>query len=216
LSSSILKPIVIIGGGGHASVLVDILRSQNRKILTVICPDEINARPVFSGIAHHKNDDEIFKYKPENVLLVNGVGMLPKSNMRRKLNQYFLSHGYKFETVISNGARISQFALIEEGAQVFAGAVIQVGAIVGSHSIINSSTLIEHDCTIGNYNHIAPRATLCGQVTTQDDVFVGAGATIIQNIRLEEGSVVGAGALVTKNLFKNEVCYPSRSDVKYN
>ena len=39
-------PLIIIGGGGHASVLVDILRSQNRQILALISPDDVSSRTV--------------------------------------------------------------------------------------------------------------------------------------------------------------------------
>ena len=32
------KPLVIIGGGGHASVIVDILKRQKREIVAVMTP----------------------------------------------------------------------------------------------------------------------------------------------------------------------------------
>lgn len=209
-----LKPIVIIGGGGHASVLVDILRAQQREILAVICPDDITIRSVFSGIQHLKNDDDVLKFSVDDVLLVNAIGMLPKSALKRKLNQHFLSLGYQFETVIADSAQLSPFSQIEAGAQIFAGAIVQAGVQVGAHAVVNSGVIIEHDCKIGQYSHIAPRATLCGQVNTDDNVYVGAGATVIHNIKLAQNSIVGAGAIVTKHLSENQICYPSRSAIK--
>jgi len=214
LSSTFLKPILIIGGGGHASVLVDILRAQGREILAVVCPDDISMRSVFNGIPHLKNDADVLTFAPDEVLLVNGIGMLPTSNLKRKLNQYYLSYDYQFETVIAESAHVSPFADVEAGAQVFAGAIVQVGAQIGAHSVINSGAIIEHDCKIGHYNHIAPRATLCGQVTTGENVYVGAGATVIQNIMLAQNSIVGAGAIVTKHLSSSQICYPSRATIK--
>ncbi len=208
------KPVVIIGGGGHASVLVDILRSQQREILAIVSPEDISQRRVFSGIAHLKKDDDVLGFSPTSIVLVNGVGMLPKSGLKRKLNEYFISLGYSFETVISNSAEISPFAEIEQGAQVFSGAIVQAGALVGAHTIINSGVIIEHDCKIGKYNHIAPKAILCGQIVTHDGVYIGANATIIQNIILESSSIIGAGAIVTKNISSGKICYPSRSVVK--
>ncbi|TOE95982.1 shikimate dehydrogenase, partial [Vibrio parahaemolyticus] len=77
-----------------------------------------------------------------------------------------------FETVIANSAYVSPFSKIETGAQILPMAIIQTGVTVGSHSIINSGALVEHDCNIGSYNHIAPRATLCGQVETKNNVYV--------------------------------------------
>jgi len=214
LSSSTLKPIVIIGGGGHSSVLMDILLTQNRTVLAVVCPDNIGVRSVFSDIQHLKQDCDVLQFSPDEIRLVNGVGMLPKSCLKRKINQYYLSLGYQFETVISDSSQVSSFAIIESGVQIFAGAIIQAGVFVGAHSVVNSGVILEHDCRIGRYNHIAPRATLCGQVTTQDDVYIGAGSIVIQNLKLEQGAIVGAGAIVTKNISSHNICYPSRSTVK--
>ncbi|WP_036804116.1 acetyltransferase [Photobacterium profundum] len=214
MSSSLIKPLLIIGGGGHASVLVDILRAQGREVLAVVCPDDISMRRVFSGIRHLTKDDDVLAFSPDDVLLVNGIGMLPASGLKRTLNQYYLSHHYQFETVIAESAQVSPFANVEVGAQIFAGAIVQAGAQIGAHSVINSGAVIEHDCSIGHYNHIAPRATLCGQVITQDDVYVGAGATVIQSIMLAKNAIVGAGAIVTKHLSVNQICYPSRATIK--
>jgi len=214
LNSFELKPLVVIGGGGHASVLVDILRAQQREILAIVSPEDISQRRVFSGLTHLKNDDDVLSFSPDSVNLVNGVGILPKSGLKRKLNEYFISLGYSFETVISDSAQVSSFAEIKQGAQIFSGSIIQTGAVIGAHTIINSGVIIEHDSMIGSYNHIAPKAILCGQVTTHNNVYIGASATIIQNITLEQGSIVGAGAIVTKNISSEQICYPNRSVLK--
>ena len=196
------RPLIIIGGGGHASILVDILLSQKRKILAIICPDNISERRVFSGIPHYINDDDVQRFSPEEVMLVNGIGMTPYSSVRKKINQYYLSQNYQFETIISNNAVISDYAEIRQGAQIFAGAIIQTGATISEHSIINTGAVIDHDSYIGMYNHIAPHATLCGNVNTEDDVYIGAGSCIVQNVKLAYGSIIAAGTTVLKNTSK--------------
>ncbi|WCE31183.1 acetyltransferase [Vibrio sp. SCSIO 43137] len=208
------KPLVIIGGGGHASVLVDVLLRQNRQILAIISPESVQERPVFSGIRHLKDDQDISEFASDEVLLVNGIGVLPGSGVRRKVSEHFLSLGYRFETVIADDAIVSPFALVHEGAQVFSGAVVQTGAVVGTNSIINTNAVIEHDSVVGEYSHIAPNATLCGQVCCQQDVFVGAGATVVQGLTLENQSIVGAGAALTQDLAAGKVCYSERSLIK--
>ncbi len=211
-----MLPIVMIGGGGHASVLADILIFQGREILAVISPEDISQRPVFKGMTHLKNDEDVLAFSKDKVLLVNGIGMMPKSGFKRKINEYFLSLGYRFETVIANSAYVSPFSKIETGAQILPMAIIQTGVTVGSHSIINSGALVEHDCIIGSYNHIAPRATLCGQVETKNNVYVGAGSTVIQGVSIGSDSIVGAGASLTKSLETNTIAYPARVAIKTN
>lgn len=211
-----MLPIVIIGGGGHASVLTEILLTQGRKILAVVSPEGINQRPVFKGMVNLKSDEDVLTFDKEKVRLVNGIGMMPKSNFKKKINEYFLSLGYRFETVIADSALVSPYSKIEAGAQILPRAIIQIGATIGSHSIINTGALVEHDCSVGTYNHIAPKATLCGQVETKDNVYIGAGSTVIQGISIASGTVVGAGATLTQSVKENTIVYPARVAIKTN
>ncbi|MCG9584114.1 acetyltransferase [Vibrio tubiashii] len=214
MSDEVNLPIVMIGGGGHASVLAEILLTQGREILAVVSPEDVSQRSVFEGIATLEKDEDILKFDKDKILLVNGIGVMPKSSLKRRINEYFLSLGYRFETIIADSALVSTFSKIESGAQILPMAIIQTGATVGSHSIINTGALVEHDCHIGSYNHIAPKATLCGQVKSEDDVFVGASATVIQNIMLARGCIVGANTTVAKDIEESFMVYSFR-DMKY-
>lgn len=209
-------PIVLIGGGGHASVLADILLRQGREIVAVICPEDISQRDIFKGIKHLTSDEDVLRFNKNQVLLVNGIGVMPKSSLKKKINEHFLSLGYQFETVIDDSAFVSPFSKIETGAQILPMAMIQTGAIVGRHCIINTGALVEHDCKIGAYNHIAPKATLCGQVETKKGVYVGAGSTVIQGICIGSGAIVGAGVSLIQSLEGNTIAYPPRAVIKTN
>lgn len=208
------KPIIIIGGGGHASVLVDILRQQNREILAIVSPDKVDERAVFTNVKQLFSDKDVFKYSNRDVLLVNGIGFLPRSTVRAHITKLYIENGYKFATVVAEDAMVSSYATIMQGTQVLSGARVQAGAVIGEHSIINTAAVVEHDCNIGVNNHIAPCATLCGQVKTEADVFIGANATIIPNVELKQGCIVGAGATLTRSLLAGQTCYPSRSQIK--
>lgn len=205
------KPIVLIGAGGHASVLAEILLAQGRVIRALISPDEPEHRAVFQGIEKLTNDRDIKQFHPNDIELVNGVGMLPGSQSRQEINQFFSALGYRFTSVICESAKISSFAKLHEGCQVLSGATIQAGAVVEDHSIINSGALVEHDCHVGAYNHIAPNAVLCGQVRTENSVFVGANATILPSLCLAQDSIVGAGTVINQNLQAGQIAYPAKA-----
>ncbi|MDN3679450.1 acetyltransferase [Vibrio tapetis subsp. quintayensis] len=209
-------PIVMIGGGGHASVLIDILLQQGKEILAVVSPEDISQRAVFSGITHLKNDDDVLDFPKDQVRLVNGVGMMPRSGLKRKVNEYFLSLGYQFETVISNSALVSPFSNVEVGAQILSMSIVQAGSTIGSHCIVNTGALIEHDCNVGAYTHIAPKATLCGQVVTEENAYIGAGAVVIQGLSIGQGAVVGSGVNLSKSLAANTTAYPARALIRKN
>jgi UDP-perosamine 4-acetyltransferase len=48
--------------------------------------------------------------------------------------------------------------------------------------------------------HLAPGATLCGDVRVGAGAFIGAGAVVIQGCAIGAGAVVAAGALVRRNV----------------
>ncbi|WP_395303219.1 acetyltransferase [Pectobacterium polonicum] len=193
------KPIVLIGGGGHASVITDILKQQCREIIAIISPENIGIRKIFNGIAQLYKDNDIDQFDPEQVLLVNCIGVLPGSLTKKKINEQYLAKGYNFETIIANNAYVSPYAVLGTGVQILTGAIIHPGVFIDSHSVINSGAVIEHDAHIGSYNFIAPRAVICGQCRTENDVFIGANATVIQNITIAARNVITANSVVVKN-----------------
>lgn len=204
----------MIGGGGHAAILADILIGQGRKIIAILSPDDISQREVFSGIPRLEKDEDILTFSIKDILLINGIGMMPKSKLKRTINEYFLSLGYQYGTVVADSAIISPYVTIGEGVQILPMAIINTNSTIGSHTIINSGALIEHDCIVGSYNHIAPRSVLCGNVSTGDDVFIGASSTIIQNIEIPTASIIGAGSTITGPLEQRSIVFPSKSIIK--
>lgn len=208
------KPLIIIGGGGHASIIVDILRQQKRDILAIISPDDVTKRKVYAGIDIFESDNDITRFKPESVRLINGIGALPGSEIRHKVNLFFEKMGYAFETIIADNAYVSPFAFLDEGVQIFPGAIIQPGSHISAHTVINTRATIEHDVFLGAYNVISPGAIICGQCKTEEHVFIGAGATVIQNIEIGSRAAIMANALVTKNVKSHQKIYAPRAMVR--
>ena len=67
-------------------------------------------------------------------------------------------------------------------------------------AIINTRAIIEHECHIGPFTHIAVGAVLCGNVDVGDDSFIGANATITEGTKLGNHVIVGAGSVVRQPL----------------
>jgi len=208
------KPCVIIGGGGHASVLCDVLLDQGREVRAFVGSCEHLARDIFSGIPQIPNDEEAFQLDVNEVVLINGIGVLPNSPLRETIANKYKEKGFVFDRVIATSAYVSPFAKLSSGVQVLHGAIVQVGAVINEDTIINTNTSIDHDCVVGKYNHIAPGAVLCGEVKTKDSVFIGANSIIAQGVSICEFTIVGAGAIVTKSIDKRAIVYPAKSIVK--
>ncbi|PNW66366.1 acetyltransferase [Aeromonas veronii] len=204
------KPLIVLGAGGHASVLVDMLRSQGVVPIALVAPAAGTLRAALADIPFW-HDEKILTHHPDKVVLVNGIGSLPGNPLRATLFARYRALGYRFASVVSAQAMVSDYAVLEEGAQVMAGAIIQAGTQIGANSIINSGAIVDHDCRLGDDNHIAPGAVLSGGVVTGERVHIGTGAAVIQNIKIGSHTVVGAGATVVKDLANNQVLYVAKS-----
>lgn len=210
------KLIFVLGAGGHASVLVDILKQQKMTISGLFSKEGSISRSALSDIPTFNDEDEIFQSDHDAVSIVNGIGSLPSSSLRTKLYRKFHEQGYSFLQVISPKALVSNFATLGEGVQVMPGAIIQAGATIGDNTIINTGAIIEHDCVIGNHCHIAPGVTLSGQVTIGDFVHIGTGANVIQNVSIGDGAIIGAGANIINSVSARSTIFGIRAEVKNN
>ena len=193
-------PIIILGSGGHAKVLIDVLRIRDIKVVGITSIELQDINKKLNGINVIGNDEAIFRYSPESVHLVNGIGYTGKTEKRRELFDFFKGKGYSFAGVIHPSAVVSLDVQMDEGVQVMAGAVIQTGSKIKKNTIINTKVSVDHDCVIGSHVHLAPGVTISGGVQVADDVHIGAGATIIQEIRIGKKCLIGAGSLVLNDV----------------
>jgi sugar O-acyltransferase (sialic acid O-acetyltransferase NeuD family) len=187
-------PLIVVGGGGHAKVLISTLLLQHRSVLGFVDPKPL--LPPLLGIAHLGDDCAAFLHPPDQVRLVNGVGSIDSTVLRRAVYEKFRERQYIFDTVIHPSAIIAPEVHIEDGVQIMAGAVVQPGSRLGANVIINTGARVDHDCVIDAHSHVAPGVTLSGHVYIGKGAHVGTGASIIQGIKVNAGGIVGAGAVV--------------------
>lgn len=208
-----LTKIILLGTGGHAKVLADILLQNGQEIVATVSPEERSSNFPIVTVPHYTSDESVLDFSPDDYCLVNGIGSLPGNMLRKKLFVEFKEIGFGFISVVSPHATVSSFARLAEGVQVMAGAVIQAGTVISSNSIINTGAQVDHDCIVGAHSHIAPSATLCGDVTVGDNVHIGASATVLQAIIIENKAIVGVGANVTRNVKPSAKVYGARSQI---
>jgi sugar O-acyltransferase (sialic acid O-acetyltransferase NeuD family) len=208
------KPVILVGGGGHARVLLGMLRRLELDVLGVVDPHH----PVgieCQGVNVLGGDEALSAFSADQIELVNGIGSLPgDAGVRERLFRQFSTQGFYFKSVIDLQAFIAKDVVFAQGVQVMMGAIIQAGTQIAENCIINSGAIVEHDCRIGCHVHIAPGATLSGGVVVGDNVHIGTGAVVIQGIHIGSGSVIGAGSVVACDIDCRQIVYPARSKIQ--
>jgi len=189
------KPVVLVGAGGHASVLVDCLLESGTTILGVVDSRYSKGDNVL-GCNVLGTDEVLMQYSPDEVCLVNGIGMVEFNTVRRDVANKMHRLGYSFVTIVHSRAIVSSSVELEQGVQIMAGAILQPGTSIGVGSIINTGASLDHDCEIGASSHICPGVTLAGNVTVGSEVTVGTGSTVLPGISIGNHSVIAAGSIV--------------------
>ena len=187
---------IVLGGGGHARVLIEVLKLRRLDIAGICDPALEPTSSPANGPPVLGDDAAVHGYEPETVLLVNGLGSTGAGSRRRSIFDTFVAAGYRFATLVHPDAVVATDAALGQGAQIMAGAVIQPGTRIGHNAIVNTRASVDHDCQIGAHAHVAPGATLCGGVEIGDGAHIGAGAVVTQGVRIGEAATIGAGVTV--------------------
>ncbi|OGW33616.1 MAG: sugar acetyltransferase [Nitrospirae bacterium GWC2_56_14] len=189
-------PVLIVGGGGHAKVLIEALRLSSAAILGIIDADPAKIGTDVLGIHVIGDDTVISQYAPDSIRLVNALGSVHLPKARKAVFEKFKEKGFTFATIVHPSAVVASDAALGEGAQIMAGAIIQPGSRIGMNTIVNTKASVDHDCLIGDHVHLSPGVTLSGDVRIDNGVHIGTGATVIQGITIGANSLVGAGSVV--------------------
>lgn len=188
------KRYYVYGAGGHAHVVIDVLRDQGIAVEAVFddWPDR-----------RHPGHRDV----REGIRMV-GRGGFPKldlpvilcigRNAERAELVRLLDASYA--VAVHSTAVIADSASLGEGTVVLHRAVIQPNTRIGRHVLINTAASVDHDNVIGDFAHISPHATLCGHVQVGTGTHIGAGAVVIPKVKIGNWSTVGAGAVVLRDV----------------
>ena len=178
----------IYGASGHGKVIYTILRDSGVAVDAFIDANE--ALHACLGLSVRHGEHFIV---PEDELIIAIGNNATRQKIAGRLSARFL-------TAIHPTAIIDASVRMGEGTAVMQGTIVQVGAAVGRHAILNTGCAIDHDCELGDFVHISPRTTLCGQVSIGDLSWIGAGAVVKQCVRIGRGCIIGAGAVVLRDV----------------
>lgn len=199
--------VIGIGAGGHAKVIIDILRLGGEyELIGMLDSEEKLWGTEVGGIPVIGGDELLSALYDQGVRDVFiGLGSVGNSRSRMLLYYKALEHGFQVVSAIHPQAVVSSSVSVGQGATIMAGAVINAFVTLGDNVIINTGTIVEHDCIIGNHVHVATGAKLGGEVVIGEGGHVGLGAHIRQGVRIGLHSIVGTGAVVVKDVPDNVV-----------
>ena len=187
--------LTIIGASGHGKVVADIAEKNgyneidfldDYKFANPECIQSCGKWPIVGKTDNAENIDE-------DLFIAIGNSQTRKILMERYADKHIV-------TLIHPDAIIASGVKIGRGTTIMAGVVINSGTKIGNGCIINTSSSIDYDCIIGDYSHIAVGTNLAGTVEVGKCTWIGAGATVIDNIKICDECMIGTGSVVVKDI----------------
>jgi len=195
-----VKRIIIVGAGGHGSVVADIafaMRDAGAGIEVVgfVDDDPARHRAVVLGLPILGDITEL-KRVPHDAVIV-AVG----DNRRREtVTTTLLDSGERFAIAQHPSAVIGRGTTIEAGAMICAGAVVGPETSILRGAILNTSCSVDHHNRIDAFAHVGPGVHCGGAVTIGTGALLGVGATVAPGRTVGGWAVVGAGAVVIRDI----------------
>ena len=194
------KDVIIIGAGGHAKVIADIIYKSGDNLIGFLDDNLANkGKEIYLGkkVIGTTKDIEIYN---KNYFII-GIG---NNSIRKKINN---ENNLKLYTAIHPSAIIAEDVKIGTGSVIMAGVVINPGTVIGKNCIINTSSSLDHDNLLEDYVHISPGAHLAGTVTIKEGTWICTGAIVKNNITIGKNNIIGAGGVVIKDIIEENGTY---------
>lgn len=194
-----MNNIVIIGAGGHARVLADVLTSRGLAPHGFVDPN-VAVGSIIAGVTVLGDDSWLDEHRGSNLHVVVGIGST--GSLRARINMYdaLQQKGLHVVGAVHASTIIGSECRIDQTAQVLPGCVVNNAATLGANVVLYSGVIVEHDCTINDHAYLSPRVTLCGGATVGTRSFIGAGATVLPGVTIGSDVIVGAGAVVNRDV----------------
>lgn len=195
-----MKPIILVGGGGHCKSVIEAAESSGREIKGILdTSDKVGLNCL--GYPVVGTDVDIPAYVEDYEFVVT-IGFIKDPALRVKLHGLIESSGGTLATIVASSAHISKYAEIQSGTVVLHGAKINAGCRIGKGCIINTLANIEHDVNIADFCHVSTGAMVNGDVSIGEGTFIGSGSVINNGVKVTSKCVIASGSVVNKNLNK--------------
>ena len=204
---STIRDLVVLGGGGHARVVIQAAQSRPTEWNVVGYVDP-NTRDASRLGARYLGEDEARVAADPTFAkcrFVLGIGSTFQAGARREIVQRVKLPADRWATVIHARAIVSPTAVIGPGTVVLAGAMVNANASVGAHCIVNSGAILEYDSVLGAYVHAAPAVVVAARAKIGEGSYLGIGCRIRERLTLGDNVKVGMGAVVLRSVPSDRV-----------
>lgn len=205
-----MSKLMILGAGGHGTVVAEIADLMNKWDEIALLDDNkkliaVNGYKVIGGLNDYKSYKEEYEY---------AIVALGNNKLRLELTEKLIREGITVPTLIHPFSSISATCHIGKGTVVMAGVAINANVTIGNACIINTSCSIDHGCVLEKGVHISPGVHLGGATYIEENTWICMGSSISNNIKIGKNVIVAAGAAVINDIPDNVMAAGVPAEIK--
>jgi sugar O-acyltransferase (sialic acid O-acetyltransferase NeuD family) len=200
-SENKIERVLILGGGGGAALVLDILSRTTNQVPVGILDNnpkmagkKLMGVPILGGfeLAETLWRDGVFDAVISTIVR-DVFDRAATYNMFSRL-------GIPFTNVIDPEVRIGRDALIGKGNLIIYGCYLAAYVKIGNNNFLAAGTFIEHHSEVGSHCAFGPRTSLAGGVSVGDCVKLGMQVAIEPELQIGSESVIASGVAVTSHV----------------
>ena len=198
--------LVIVGGGGHAKMCIDLLRQTKEYEILGIIDDNLEVGAAILGVKVIGGNNSFSKLIALGVkYAVNGVGAISNPKLRGKIHADLTNVGLFLPNLVHPASNVEPSVSMGDGNQIMMGAVVGSDVQIGNGCIVNSGAIISHECILRDHCHVAPGAVLAGSVDVGNSSVIGMGATVYLGLTIGRDAMIFNGVNVLKNIPEGKI-----------
>lgn len=190
------KSVFLFGYSGHAFVIIESLIDAGFMVKGYFDLKPAEDNPYCLKYLGYENETDIKSVVGDDFVFPS----IGDNMVRKKVITLFEKYQLRQFVAVDPSAKVSRTAVINPSTYIGKSVIVNAQAKIGKGVILNSGCIIEHECKLSDYVHIAPGAVLCGNVSVGKDSFVGASSVVRQSINIGEKITVGAGSVVISDI----------------
>ena len=197
------EKVIIVGDGGHAKVVIDILQELDKYDLIGVT-SKLNDKKVFYGLPVLGTDEVLSYYFNKGIKnIALGIGGFKDNILRTNLFRKYSMEGYNIINAIHPKAIISKSVKFGTGVVVFAGAILSSEVVLGNNVIVATGATIDHETIIEDNCLISAGVTIGGNTIIGNGSLCALGSKVISGVIIESNVLIAAGAVVVNNIAYN-------------
>jgi sugar O-acyltransferase (sialic acid O-acetyltransferase NeuD family) len=192
------KTWTILGAGNFVHDILDAIESKSQMAESLVLNMTLEKK-ILEKIPRSIKIVHLSDFAPSTDFYIFGFINPNKNAFLEDTKKFNLS----YSNLIHEFSYVAKTVEMGHGNFIGAGVVLAPNVKLGDFNFVNRSVSIGHDTEILHYNHFGPGCTVAGECRIGNRNFLGVRSAIINSVTIKDDITVGAGGIVIEDILES-------------